>query len=390
MNIIRLREKLTEWNIKNSTYKFDKIKKQIDHYSQTITTIAICANISILVSSTLSGLLFTVLLNNPDIGDGVSLGVLTLILIFLGEVIPKHYARNNPEKVSIYLFWFILGGALLFSPVLFLCNKLLKTTKKVTATEKELKEIVKKIKNEGILEETEKTLILRAIEFDDTLTKDVYTPLKSIVFEHSYSLNYDDIAKYFLMCSYNRLPIIDGNNQPLGVIKLHPFAKKILDKNIVLAKDYDFTTMINYCPIIREDTNLSIALNNIQRTRGKCAFVVNKNNKLLGMIFTSDLLNQIFGNFYSENVYNNKYAKIGYKKYIVTACCNANYFAKSNNILSFKTNKKMTFEDLVIKLNNGKKLQYQESFDYNNFKIYAYLNYKGEIIYEVSERSKKN
>lgn len=391
INIIRLREKLNLWNTKKAEQIIKVMKKLTNNYSSTISTIAICNNIAVLFASTLSGLFFVSLLKNADVGDGVSLGILTVILIVFGEIIPKHFARNNPEFIAVKLYKFIIWGMYFLYPILYLSHKILKTKIQVTATEKELKEIIKKVKSEGIIEDEEQTLIIKALEFDDTIVKDVYTKWRSIIFEYENKLTAESIVDYFSKHYYNRLPVINEKLQPVGIIKLHTVMKKIVPSILENKKideslfNFKLNEMIDACPIINSEINLSEALNIIQPTRAKCAFVQNKRNEIIGMIFASDLISQIFGNFYNENVYNNKYAKISHNKYIVTSDCRVNYFAKNNKLVDLYTGKNYCFGDWVKSINNNKILGFNNKINYKKYSIKSFLNYHGEVIYELTK-----
>jgi CBS domain containing-hemolysin-like protein len=158
----------------------------------------------------------------PNYAVGVATGVMTLFILIFGEVLPKSFAtRNNIviAKISIYpLYWL----SLVLYPVLILLNFIPRITGRIkkspTITEDELKSLVEVVEEEGEIKRTEKELIRKIFEFDDTNASEIMTPRGDMfVIDASQELDLEAIAK----SGYTRIPVIEGDTKAvIGILNV--------------------------------------------------------------------------------------------------------------------------------------------------------------------------
>ena len=111
---------------------------------------------------------------------GLATGVMTLLILVFGEVMPKSIAERNNlfiGKMSIYpIYWL----SILFFPIILFLNFIPIITGKIkrtpSVTEEELLTFVEVVEEEGEIKEEEKELIHNIFEFDDTNASEIMTP----------------------------------------------------------------------------------------------------------------------------------------------------------------------------------------------------------------------
>ena len=170
LNIIRIK-KLME----NRNKKAKMVYKLYSKYSEAITSILVVNCVcSVMVSS-----LTTYYFSNVY-GDGsVTLVtiILTLIVLIFTEITPKILGREYSEVVAMRLALVLKTIMFILTPINKIISKFerkVKNKHKVTATKDELVEIVKTIKDEGVIEEKESAFIQKAVILKRFQGKEMY------------------------------------------------------------------------------------------------------------------------------------------------------------------------------------------------------------------------
>ena len=157
----------------------------LEKYDSLITTVLIGNNLVNIVATAIATLLFTtrILPGKEDLATTIASIVMTVVILFVGEVGPKTLAKQQPEKFAmavgpaIRVLMVILKPLdLLFSLWRKLLSKLVKPEREENQIEEELMTIIDEAQTEGDIEEDEGKLIRSAIEFNDQNASDIMTP----------------------------------------------------------------------------------------------------------------------------------------------------------------------------------------------------------------------
>ena len=160
-------------------------------------------------------------------GLGISTGIMTLIILIFGEVIPKSYATNNNEKIALkvakpieLLSKFLYPIAI---PLMKLSNWLTRANKKNNTpivTEEELKYIIEIGAQEKIIKKYEKEFMHRILKTGDTTAREVMVPRnKMYVLESNMSIK--EAINYMIKSKYTKAPIIkNSRDNIIGIIHL--------------------------------------------------------------------------------------------------------------------------------------------------------------------------
>ena len=150
-----------------------------------LSTVLIGNNIVNIAASSLTTVLAQHIFD-VNIVVSVCVGVLTLVIIIFGEIIPKTVATLHAESIAlsyakpIKFFMFILTPVIfvlnLFSSFLLKIFRVNVNLNSAAITEDELRTIVGVSQEEGIIEDDEYDMINNVFDFGDTCAKDIMIP----------------------------------------------------------------------------------------------------------------------------------------------------------------------------------------------------------------------
>jgi len=239
-------------------------------------------------------------------GVGITIGIMTFVILVFGEILPKTYCNVNPEKVSLRFSKVLLYFSYIMYPFVkfleYLTMSILKSSggyspRPRPITEEEIKEIVDLGYMENALEKEERELVRNALEFDDKSIQDVMTPIKQ-VFSLDGNFALSDVVSKIEEKGFSRMPIFNNTSDNIVGI-LH-----ILDILRIPEKEYSKTMIKNIARkpfFIFSNEKISNLLIELKKKDMHMAMVVDSNDELAGIITVEDLLEEIVGDIERES-----------------------------------------------------------------------------------------
>lgn len=306
VNKIRIRS-LAEENVKGAK----TVARLIESPSKMLSAILIGNNIVNLSASSLATT-FAISLcekagmgKNASVGAGVATGILTILILIFGEITPKSLATIYSEKIALIYAGFVYFLTQLFTPVIFVVNKLslgllllfrIDPNYKASAiTENELRTIVDVSHEEGVIESEERKMITNVVDFGDSLAKDVMVPridMESV----DVNLSYDELVQAFSREKFTRMPVYDENrDNVIGIINLkdvffYSGPKEDFQMSDFLRAPYFTYEYKKTSELLIEMRNASISI----------AVVLDEYGATAGLITLEDLLEEIVGDIRDE------------------------------------------------------------------------------------------
>ena len=234
----------------------------------------------------------------------VSFTLVTLFHVVLGELVPKSIAIAKTEKVVLFiarplhLFW------ILFFPIIkafdFIAAVSLKIIGVKPAKESELAlsdEEIKIIASEslkgGVLDSLETEIIKNAVDFSDTVAKEIMTPRRDLIClnkQASYEENYDTV----LQSRFTRFPYIDGSkDNVLGLIHIRDIIQQKSERS--------FDKIVRKLIIVPENSPISKILPMMNKQRIFAALVIDEYGGTAGFVTMEDIIEEIFGDINDEH-----------------------------------------------------------------------------------------
>lgn len=234
----------------------------------------------------------------------IAFTLITLLHVVLGELVPKSVAIAKAEKAvliiakPLHIFWVI------FSPVIKIFDILalgilkligIKRAKdsEIAHSEEEIKIIASESLKGGVLDSLETEIIKNAVDFSDTVAKEVMTPRKELVClnkQKSYEENY----KTILDSKFTRFPYIDGSkDNVLGMIHVRDVLGQSEVKN--------FDKIMRKILIVPENSSIAKILPMMNKDRIFAALVIDEYGGTAGLITMEDIVEEIFGDINDEH-----------------------------------------------------------------------------------------
>lgn len=255
---------------------------------------------------------------------GIATGLLTLLVLIFGEIVPKTWAMHNNEKLSLAYARFIYALMTILTPVIVLIDSIsgfflkllhIDASQKAQMTENELKTYVDVSHEDGIIEQEEKKLIYNVFDFSDSIARDIMIPridMTTIDVEASYF----ELFNLFRTSMYTRIPVYEGEvDNIIGIINVKDF---LLVPNKRTFKIRDILRKAHYTYELKKTADLMMEMRNIA---ANVALVLNEYGATVGMITLEDLLEEIVGEIrdeYDEDE-KNLIQKIDENKFLIDA-----------------------------------------------------------------------
>ncbi len=267
-----------------------------------LSAILIGNNIVNLSASALMTVFVTDLFGSFAIGIGT--GILTLIVLIFGEIIPKTIATAYAENISLWYSGIIVGLMAVMVPFSFVINGIatvilkilhVDTDNRQAMTENELKTYVDVSHEDGVIESGEKEIIYNVFDFSDAVAKDIMIPRIDMSCV-STQATYDEVMKIFKENMYTRIPVFEGNEQDniIGLINV---------KDLILLQDHesfkisDHLRKAYYTYEFKKTADLLVEM---REKSQNVAFVLSEYGATVGMITLEDLLEEIVGEIRDE------------------------------------------------------------------------------------------
>ncbi|MFH1448208.1 MAG: hemolysin family protein [Candidatus Micrarchaeota archaeon] len=274
------------------------LKKLKENQRKTLVTILIGNNVVNILASAIAAAIAIDMYG--EIGVGIATGIMTFILLILGEIIPKSFASSNHERFALFASPPLYYLGIVFFPVIHFFDffaGLVSESEKAPFTEKDLRTMVSIGVEEKVLELREQKLIDRVLKFNDIQTKNVMVPIKNFISIDS-NLTTDDASKIIIEHEFTRFPVYSGKKDNIiGIIRVKDVLKRF-------SQDMEGKKLqaIIIPPVRVRDTDLiDDVFKLFQEGHTHMGLVVNSKQKVIGLVTLEDLLEEIVGEFETDS-----------------------------------------------------------------------------------------
>ncbi len=237
---------------------------------------------------------------------GCATGILTILILILGEITPKTIATKESEKLSLLYSGPIYALTLIFTPVIVIVNTISRALcrlvkidpdQTVAMTEMELRTIVDVSQEDGVIEEEEKDMINNVFDFGDSVAKDIMIPRIDMTFA-SVDMTYDEVSSLFLEEQYSRLPVYEETkDNVIGVLNLKDlfFYKETHRPEVFELRDLLRKPFFTY-----EFQKTSVLMEEMRKRSISFCIVLDEYGCTAGLITLEDLIEEIIGDIRDE------------------------------------------------------------------------------------------
>ena len=285
-----------------------RVVKITEQFDRMLVTVLVMINVLHVLTSTVATILFVedLMPDNAEVATLLSTVIMTILVFFISENIPKSLARANCDRYAMVASPVILGLMYLLIPVSFFFTKLGYLFKKIlrrgeeapSITEDEFSDIVEQAEEEGLLEPQESQIIQSAVQFSDVQVKDIFTPVEDVAcVERGWDTR--EIVEYLQDNQFSRVPVYDHDySHVIGILQSKEYLTAYLNREG--EEELELRDFLQPVYFVKPDLNLDALFESMGRRRSHFA-VVAKNEAMLGVVTMEDLLENLVGEIYDED-----------------------------------------------------------------------------------------
>ena len=272
----------------------------------------------------------------------IATAVVTILILIFWEIVPKTYAQQHSESLSLKLSPFYYYFTRLLSPIIWCLSLLTKKVTKKSETEQEISQeeveafMERAVEWDAVEEDTYEN-IKKMLNFSEIIVWEAMTPRVRIYAVHD-NLTIDQAIEKFLSFHYTRIPVyhksIDDADRVvtlkelLNIAKKQPWDTKLRDLTLY--------------PILKipATTPIDVAMEKFKTSHKHIALVMDEFGWVDGIITLEDIIEEIFWDIQDENdVEVTPIRKVGKKTWIVSSFVRIDEFLEES---------KLTFEELGL------------------------------------------
>lgn len=245
----------------------------------------------------------------------------TVIIFLFSEMIPKSFANDRSETVSLFFqgtLRFLMKILAPFAAFFNLISSRLAAhfdgkDAEPSITEDELTEIIDTAEEEGVVDEEQSDMLKSALEFSKTTVDEIMTMAKDIDFI-SIGATTDEILHAIRSTNYSRLPVKATNSDRIiGILRTRAFLTEYKRNPKVKLR-----SVIVPPYIVREDAKIDDLLTDMRQHKLQMALVHDSDKKVVGLVTIEDILEELVGEIFDEeDVVDQNFQALGGNKYMV-------------------------------------------------------------------------
>ncbi len=231
----------------------------------------------------------------------ISTWVITLFLLLFGEIFPKTFATRYAEKISLATAPIYTFLEMIFFPIIFLIEKLMRAMNNKDElehiSEEEVESFIELSHKSWTLEKEEYEKIKNLMNFYELTAEDVMTPRVKINWLSSEEKVCDAIEE-IKEFSHSRIPIYEWSiDNVFGVVRLKQLLKEQDKWNSNKSlRQIDIPEILK-CPITQP---IHIILETFRKKRQHIALVMDEYGWVAGVITLEDIIEEVFGDIKDE------------------------------------------------------------------------------------------
>ncbi len=321
-------------NSKNSKYFVLWMK----HPNKMLNTILIGNNVVNIFASVLAGNLANKISGSSQIA--LTTAVMTILILFFGEITPKTFAKHNAEKLSGLYIRVLSFFYYMLYPFTYIINIFVKIVIKIMGgkidkeqpllTEEELEFMINVGEEEGILEDETKEMMHNIMDINDISVKEIMVPRTEMA-ALSVNATPEEVLGVIDEYEFSRIPVYENDLDHItGILYVKDLIKYARDG----LNGLNLREMLREALFIPETKNIYDLFKEFQSKRVHLAIVIDEYGGVAGLVTMEDILEEIVGEIRDEYDLSeeDEFIKIQDGVYMVDAGMDLDDFCENLNI----------------------------------------------------------
>lgn len=236
----------------------------------------------------------------------VAIGVMTLLILIVGEVVPKTFAKHHPEKYLVFLpvvrftlFVFYLPTRAL----VYITHHVVGwfgggLDSELRVTEEDIENMVRIGKQDGSIDPEQTRLLTGVLEMDEKIARDIMVPRTNMV-AFSSTATVDEIVASMSEVGHSRYPVYDETpDHVVGVLYVKDLLAAVAEKG---SKNVAIKPLLRKALLRPDSLNIQQLLVDMKADRVHMAVLVSEYGGIEGLVTLEDIVEEVFGPIYDEH-----------------------------------------------------------------------------------------
>ncbi len=275
----------------------------LERFDRAVVTLLIAVNVIHIVSASMATVMAVSWMGNT--GSLVATVVMTLLVFFFSETIPKNIAKVNSDSFMLWTSGVLQIFMILLKPIavvltglgVFVKNRLNRRPDSLpSVTEDEFASMVSDAEEDGVIDHEESDIIKSAIDFGDIVAGEIMTRRENMI-AIPVNIDRDALKERLIETKYSRFPVYDGTlDRIVGIARSVRCLWRLMGDPA-----FDLREHITRPYFVRPDMLISDVFEGMSGRRQHMAVVQDERGHTLGMLTMEDILEEIVGEIYDED-----------------------------------------------------------------------------------------
>jgi putative hemolysin len=245
--------------------------------------------------------------DNETVAVLVATAVVTVLLLIIGEIIPKIAAAQHSERIALLYVTPITVLSWLLSPAVAVLGRIGNGFSKLVGgtpvsttlgTEEEIRTMISVGKEEGEIEEAEAKMLHKVFEFGDDPVHEAMTPRPDVIWVEK-GTNLADFLDIYSQAPHTRFPVYEESyDNVIGVISIKDVLMAQAEGKIDSGTSLD--SLIRPTIFVPESKRIGELFTEMQEAGSQMAVVADEYGGIDGIVTMEQLLEQVVGHFGDE------------------------------------------------------------------------------------------
>lgn len=238
--------------------------------------------------------------------------IVTYLSLIIGELVPKHLALRDPERIACFVAPLMTWLSRAAAPAVWLLDASTKAVFRLLGlreeadsrvTEEEIRTMIAEAETAGILEGEERRMITGVMRLGDRPVRGIMTPRTDVDWIDAAAPE-EEIRQRLITTPHSRLPVGEGSpDVMIGVVQTRELLASILS-----GRGCDVRGVVRKAPIIPETLDALDALSTLRDAEVPMGLIHDEYGNFEGLVTPADILEAIAGVFRSDLVDSDPYA----------------------------------------------------------------------------------
>ena len=226
---------------------------------------------------------------------GLASAILTVLILFFSEIIPKTIGATYYKGLSKFTFYSLKLMLIITYPFVIVSMKitgLIASKRNNKVTREQLSALANLGYNEGVFSKQENRIIQNIIDLKRIKASEILTP-RVVVFSANEDMTLEEFKKGQKQIKFSRIPIFSQQIENItGYVFLQDFIEKISDKNNLNLKMKTLRRDILKVP---DSINVFKLFNQLLENKEHICTVIDEYGGLVGIITLEDIIETLLG-----------------------------------------------------------------------------------------------